>query len=214
MSYDESFLPAAVGDYIQRTIPAPYPVMERVEREVEKEGQPAVGRQTGSLLRSLALVRGAERILEVGTNLGYSGLWLCAGLAPRGTFEGIEIDEKLAARAEANLREAIEERAVVHRGAALDVMQDLPASSYDLVFLDAVKAEYPAYLGEALRLLKTGGIVAADNMLWHGNVWDPKARDADTEGVREYTRRIFAEPRLTSTIVPIEDGLGISVLVG
>lgn len=214
MSFDESLLPPAAAAYLERTIAPPYAQMERVEREVRAEGQPAVGRQTGSLLRALALARGATRVLEVGTNLGYSGLWLCAGLAPGGAFEGIEIDARLAARAEATLREATAAglRATVHVGAALDVLPRLPAASYDLVFLDAVKAEYPRYLDHALRLLRPRGIVAADNMFWSGRAWDERAQDADTRGVREYTRRVFAEPRLASTIVPVEDGLAVSIL--
>lgn len=212
MSHEQSFLAPAAGAYLDRALSAPFPAMERVEREVVAEGQPAVGRQTGGLLRALTLARNAERVLEVGTNLGYSGLWLCAGLGARGRFEGIEIDPAIAARAEATLREAVGARASVHRGAALDVLPSLPATSYDVVFLDAVKAEYPRYLDHALRLLRPGGILAADNLFWQGGVWDDKRTDPDTLGVREYTRRILHDARLASTIVPVEDGLGVSIL--
>lgn len=212
MSFDESLLPPDAHAYLARTLTAPFPVMERVEREVEAEGQPAVGRQAGGLLRALALSLRARRVLEVGTNLGYSGLWLCAGLAPDGRFEGIELDPAYAARARASLREAVGERATVHEGAALDVLPRLPERAYDLVFLDAVKAEYPRYLDHALRLLRPGGVVAADNMFWSGRAWDGAAQDDDTRGVREYTRRVFADPRLASTIVPVEDGVAVSVL--
>lgn len=214
MSHDESFLPPDASAYLARTLTEPFPAMARVEREVVAEGQPAVGRQAGGLLRALVLARRAERVLEVGTNLGYSGLWLCAGLAPGGRFEGIELDDALARRAEANLREAIGARATVHRGAALDVLPRLPDRAFDVVFLDAVKAEYPRYLDHALRLLKPGGVVAADNMFWNGKAWDDRAQDDDTRGVREYTRRVFHDARLASTIVPVEDGLGVSVVVG
>lgn len=212
MSFDESLLPPEANAYLERQIAAPFPVVERLEREIQAEGQPAVGRQTGGLLRALARARRAERILEIGTNLGYSGLWLAAGLAPRGTFEGIELDPSLAQRAGANLHEAIGQRASVHQGAALDVLPRLAEGAYDLIFLDAVKAEYPRYLDHALRLAKPNAIVAADNMFWSGKAWDAASDDADTRGVREYTRRIFAEPRLTSTIVPVEDGLAVSVV--
>lgn len=221
MSFDESLLPKEANDYLERTIRPPFAVLERMEKEIRAEGQPAVGRQTGALLRGLALARGTARVLEVGTNVGYSALWLCAGLAPRGRFEGIEIDPGIAARAKANLREAASEgRAIdahVHVGAALDVLPTLPERSYDLVFLDAVKAEYPQYLDHALRLAKPGAVVAADNMFWRGAVWEPASRghvDADTSGIREYTRRIFSDARLVSTLVPVEDGLGLSIVVG
>ena len=213
MSFDESLLPPEAAVYIERHVAPPFPVLERLEREIRSEGQPAIGRQTGSMLRALALSRRAERILEIGTNVGYSGLWLAAGLAPGGTFEGIELDPALAQRAGANLHEAIGKRASVHQGAALDVLPRLASGTYDLVFLDAVKSEYPKYLDHALRLARPGAIVAADNMFWSGKAWDEKADDADTRGVREYTRRIFADPRLVSTIVPVEDGLAVSVVV-
>lgn len=213
MSFDESLLPPEASAYLSRQIAAPFPVIERIEREIRSEGQPAVGRQTGSLLRALALSRRAGRILEVGTNVGYSALWLAAGLAPQGTLEGIELDPLLAQRAGANLHEAVGKRASVHQGAALDILSRLAGGTYDLVFLDCVKAEYPAYLDHALRLAKPGAVIAADNMFWSGKAWDPKADDADTRGVREYTRRIFSERRLTSTIVPVEDGLAVSVVL-
>lgn len=213
MSFDQNFLPREVNAHLHPLLAPPYPVLLRIEREAEAERQPAIGRQTGSLLRSLAQAMRATRVLEVGTNLGYSALWLAAGLAPGGVLEGIEIDPRLAARARANLREADPVRsATIHEGAALDVLPRLPDAAYDLIFLDAVKAEYPQYLDQALRLLRPGGIVAADNLLWSGRVWDEASQDPDTRGVREYTRRIFAEPRLSSTLVPVEDGLGISIL--
>jgi len=212
MSFDESLLPPEAAAYIERHVAPPFPIIERLEREIRAEGQPAVGRQTGGTLRAIALAHRAERILEVGTNVGYSALWLCAGLAPKGAFEGIELDQALAQRAGANLHEAVGKRAQVHQGAALDVLPRLPAGQYDLIFLDAVKSEYPKYLDHALRLLRPGGLVIADNMFWSGAAWDDTKQDPDTRGVREYTRRIFAEPRLVSTIVPVEDGLAVSVL--
>lgn len=214
MSFDTSFLPPDAAAYLAAILPAPFPNMARVEKDIQAERRPAVGRQTGSALRALALTCGAKRILEVGTNVGYSGLWLCAGLAPGGRFEGIEIDDDLADRANANLREALGTRAeiVIHRGAALDVLPRLEAGKYDLIFLDAVKSEYPYYLDHALRLLRPGGVLAADNIFWRGAVWTKSATDDDTVGVREYTRRIFADKRLTSTILPVEDGLSVSVL--
>lgn len=213
MAHDESLLRRDAQDYLARTLPPPHPVFARIEAEVRREDQPAIGRQAGGLLRALAMARAAgrkARALDVGTNLGYSALWLCDGVGVGGRVEGIELDPTLAARAQGALDEAYPGRARVHVGAALDVMPRLEAASYDVVFLDAVKAEYPGYLDHALRLLQPGGVVAADNLFWHGDVWGARD-DADTRGVREYTRRIFDDARLVSTIVPVEDGVGVSV---
>lgn len=214
MSFDQEFLPREAHDHLARTITLPSPVLERLEREARDERQPAVGRQTGSLLRTLALSLNSTRIAEVGTNIGYSGVWLCAGLREGGRLDTIESDAEIAARGQRNLDEAAPGRAKVHVGAALDVLPRLAAGTYDLLFLDAAKAEYPLYLEHAARLLRPGGIVAADNLLWSGRVWDESAQDADTRGIREYTRRIFSDARFASTLVPVEDGLGVSVLLG
>src|SRR5919109_1261587 len=95
-------------------------------------------------------------------------------------------------------------------GRALDVLPRLTDGGYDLAFLDAVKSEYPEYLEHALRLVRPGGVILADNVLWSGRVADPKVTDANTEGLREYARKIAGDPRLDSVILTIGDGLAVS----
>jgi predicted O-methyltransferase YrrM len=186
--------------------------MQRIEEAARKEGQPAVGRGTGSILRALVAGAGGGRVLEVGTNLGYSGLWMASALRADGQLDTLELDPGVAKRAREHFAAAgVGARAKVHEGAALELLPKL-RGPFDLVFLDAVKAEYPRYLDHALRLVRPGGVVAADNLFWRGEAWDDKARDEDTEGVREYTRRVFSDPRLVTTIVPSEDGLGVSIV--
>lgn len=215
MSFDESLLSSEATDYLHKIQRPPFAaVMERIEREVQKEGQPAVGRGTGAILRSLVAATGGGRVLEVGTNVGYSGLWLASGLRADGHLDTVELDPSLAKRAREHFREAgVGAKVTVHEGAALDVLPRL-RGPYDLIFLDAVKSEYPRYLDHALSgALRVGGIVAADNLFWQGGrVWDASDKDAQTEGLRAYTRRIFEDARLASSIVPSEDGLGVSVL--
>lgn len=211
MAWDEGFLDPEAQRYVESRIALPLPVMQDIEAETRTEGW-AIGRQAGGLLRALCLARGATRALDVGTNRGFSALWMGSGLAPGGTVEGIELDAAYATRARQALGAAFPGRATVHEAAALDVMPTLPDRAYDVIFLDAVKSEYPRYLDHALRLLKPGGVVAADNMLWRGEVWDAKKDDADVRGIREYTRRALSDPRLASTLVPVEDGMMVSVL--
>lgn len=188
-------------------------VMRRARERCEKEGLPVVPPETGGALRALAATRGAgARMLEVGCLYGYSALCLLAGAPRDATIESIEIEDAHARAAEAHFREAgVGERARVLRGAALDVLPTL-RGPFDLVFLDAVKAEYPRYLEHALRVAKPGALILADNALWSGRVWDASARDADTEGLRAYTTAVAADARLATTILPIGDGLAVSVV--
>lgn len=213
MSFDTSFLDPAADAHLASLLETPGDVLARIEREAQDEGQPAVGRAVGAFLRTLVAMTGGGRVLEVGTNIGHSGLWMAHGLAPEGRLDTIELDPELARRARVHFKEAgFHERIRVLEGAALDVLPTLQDGAYDLVFLDAVKSEYPAYLEHAARLLRPGGVVAADNVFWQGQVWDDAVHDEQTEGVRAFTRRIFQGPRWTSSIVPLEDGVSVSVL--
>jgi predicted O-methyltransferase YrrM len=212
MSRRQTFLPDEAARYVDGLFPVPFKSMEAMEEEIERAGRPAIGRAMGSVLRALAAAADASRVLEVGTNVGYSALWLAAGLAAGGHVDTIELDGDVAARAKRNFADAGQAaRVAVHVGAALDVLPGL-AGPYDVVFLDAVKSEYPRYLDHALRLLRPGGVLAADNVFWSGEVWDRHARDAEVEGLREYTRRVTTDPRLVTTLVPSEDGLMVSVV--
>jgi predicted O-methyltransferase YrrM len=209
---DPDFLPTEASRYIASLLPPASPVMARLHREAQKEEQPAVNPQTGALLRVLAAATGGKRVLEVGTNLGYGALWLLSGMPASGHLDTIEIDPEMVRRARAGFEEAgVAKRVTVHEGAALDVLPRL-APGYDLIFLDCVKEEYPLYLEHAKRLLRPGGIVAADNLLWHGNAWDPRNKDASTLALRAYAATMRDDPRLVSTLVPTGDGLGISVV--
>ena len=185
--------------------------MRAIESEIEKEHQPAVSRDTGNLLSSLVAASGGHRVLEVGTNLGYGCLWMARGLAPDGRIDTIEIDPKLVARAKKRFDEAgLGGKIEIHQGAALDVLPRL-TGPYDFIFLDCVKEEYVAYLAHAKRLARRGGIIAADNVLWSGRVWSGDAQET-TRGILDYTAAIRGEPKLLSAILPVGDGLSISVL--
>ncbi len=211
---DPDLLPPEASRYLDSLLPRASPVMARLHREAQAEGQPAVNPQTGALLRVLAAATGGRRVLEVGTNLGYGALWLLSGMPDSGHLDTIEIDPEMVRRARASFQEAgVAKRVTVHEGAALDVLPRL-APGYDLVFLDCVKEEYPRYLDHARRLLRPGGVVAADNLLWHGHAWDPRDKDASTLALRAYAAAARDDPKLVSTVVPTGDGLGISVLRG
>lgn len=218
MSFDQSFLHEDAQRHVARNFPPPYKVMERMETEIAQSRQPAVGRGTGSILRTLVAASKANRILEVGTNVGYSTLWLASELPPNGRLDTIELNSEFVKKARENIREAnpnFAGRVVVHEGAALDVLAHLN-DPYDFIFLDAVKAEYPRYLDHALRVSQRGTVIAADNAFWGGGAWAPADSltedDHDTRGIQAYTRRVTTDARLATTLVPSEDGLLVSVV--
>jgi predicted O-methyltransferase YrrM len=174
----------------------------------EEADIPAVPPETGALLRFLARVTRARHVVEVGSGGGYSGLWLLGGMDPRGSLTTIDIapaHQSLAqqAYAEAGLTGRV--RSIL--GPALSVLPKLADQTYDIVFLDAVKAEYPEYLAHAKRLLKAGGLLVADNVLWHGKVVDSEAVDEDTEAIRRFNLSVHDDPELQGLLLEIGDGV-------
>lgn len=174
----------------------------------EEADIPAVSADTGALLRFLARVTNARHVIEVGSGGGYSGLWLLGGMDPRGALTTIELDpnnQGLAQRAYGEAGVADRVRAIL--GAALMVLPKLADATYDIVFLDAVKAEYPDYLEHARRLLRPGGVLVADNALWHGKVADGTVGDEDTEGIRAFNASVREDDAFTPIIFRTGDGV-------
>jgi predicted O-methyltransferase YrrM len=197
-----------IGAYV-RAFSEPESELLRAARARSEEADiPTVPPQTGALLRFLARVARARYTVEVGSGGGYSGLWLLGGMDPKGSLTTIEISpvhQALAQRAFTEAKVADRIRSIL--GAALIVLPKLSDSSYDLVFLDAVKAEYPEYLTHAKRLLHPGGLLLADNVLWGGQVSDPAYTDEDTVALREFNDTIRNDPDWQSLIFNVGDGV-------
>lgn len=174
----------------------------------EEADIPAVATETGALLRFLARTVAARHVVEVGSGGGYSGLWLLGGMDRRGALTTIEMDpdnQALAQRAFAD--GGVADRVRSMRGAALEVLPKLADGHYDIVFLDAVATEYNAYLEHGRRLLRHGGLLIADDVLWKGAVCDPAVTDEDTAALRTFNDTIRDDPAFTATIVPVGDGV-------
>ena len=168
-----------------------------------------VGPGGGAALRFLAAVTVARAVVEVGTGAGVSGLWLLRGMRSDGVLTTVDKDpeHQRAARqafAEAGVPSG---RARLITGSALEVLPRLADGGYDLVFVDAAKTEYGDYLTEALRLLRPGGVVAFDNVLWHDKVADPAQRDPDTVAMRDLGRSVREDDRLVPVLLHAGDGL-------
>lgn len=185
-------------------------------RASEVGSAPPIGPEGGATLRFLAAALESRSIVEVGTGAGVSGIYLLRGMRPDGILTSIDVEPEHQRLARLSYTDAgfSQSRARLISGRALEVLARLTDGAYDLVFCDGAKSEYPDYLAEALRLLRSGGIVAFDNALWHGRVADPTQRDNDTVAVRELGRVIREHERLTPALLPVGDGLLVAVKSG
>lgn len=172
-----------------------------------------IGAGGGAALRVLAAAIAAKSVVEVGTGAGVSGLYLLEGMAADGVLTTIDIEaeHQRAAKeafAEAGVRP---QRSRLITGRALDVLPRLTDGAYDLVLVDADKTDVDAYLEQALRLLRPGGVLAVDNALWKGKVADPAQRDESTTAIREMGKHVKANERLVPALLPVGDGLLVAV---
>lgn len=189
-------------------------VLERARARADELGCTPVGRGVGAALRALAAACSARAVVEIGTGAGVSGLWLLRGMPADGVLTTIDVEaeHQRAAReafAEAGIRA---NRARLITGRALDVLPRLTDGAYDLVLVDADKQGVDAYLDQALRLLRPGGLLAVDNALWHDRVADPAQRDEQTTAIRELGKRVRDDERLVSALLPVGDGLLVAVV--
>lgn len=204
-----------LDEYLARNFGAEDAVLAALREDADRRGLPPISitADTGRLLQVLARAIGARRILEVGTLGGYSAICLARALPLGGHVLTLEREPVHAAFAREWIgRAGLSDRIEVREGIALELLPALDGARFDLVFLDADKEPLPRYLDWAIRLLRPGGLVVADNALWGGRVLDSQVTDPDTEGVREFNRRLATDPRLTSVVVPMHDGVGIGVV--
>ncbi|HTB22342.1 MAG TPA: O-methyltransferase [bacterium] len=176
----------------------------------------------GKFLNLLARVRGARRILEIGTLGGYSTIWLARALPADGRLISLEIDPKHAAVARVNLQRAgLDDKVEIRIGPAMESLEKLRlegAEAFDMVFIDADKPNIPAYLAGSLKLSKVGSLIVVDNVIREGAVADPENPDPAVKGVRRMFEDLAAEPRLSATALQTvgfkgHDGFAMALVV-
>jgi predicted O-methyltransferase YrrM len=185
-------------------------VLEAVMEEARREGLPAihVRPSVGKLLAVLVRISRAERVLEIGTLAGYSAVWLARALPAHGHLYTLEMSERHASIARRTFERAgLADRVDVVLGPALDSLLRLPTDQpFDMVFIDADKRSYPAYLDQALRLTRPGGLIVADNVLRGGAVLEPGPPGSDIRAIQEYNDRVAHDSRLDAIIVMTQSG--------
>ena len=184
-------------------------VLSAARSRAEEVGITPVGAGAGATLSFLAAVLEARAVVEVGTGTGVSGVWMLRGMRPDGVLTTVDVEAEHQRLAKQSFADAgfASGRARTIAGAALDVLPRLTDGHYDLVFCDGDKREYDAYLDEALRLLRPGGVVAFDNALWHDRVADPSQRDDETTAIRDLGTRVREDEGLLPVLLPVGDGL-------
>lgn len=203
-----------IAEYIAALFAPEDDVLRTLREEADRSGLPpiAIPPETGRLLQVLLRAIGARRVLEVGTLGGYSAIWMARALPADGRILSLEIDPARAEFARRHIARAGFAPAVeVRVGAALQLLPALDGERFDAVFLDADKEPLPTYFEWALRLLRPGGLVIADNALRGGRVLDAGDEDPDVRGVRELNRKLATDPRVTGLVLPIGDGVAVGV---
>jgi caffeoyl-CoA O-methyltransferase len=173
-----------------------------------------IGPDQGAFMGMLVELTGAKRALEIGTFTGYSSLCVAAAMPADGKLICCDVSEEYTTIARSYWRRAgLESKIELRIGpavATLDALIEAKAPAFDFVFIDADKGNYPNYYERALQLVRTGGLIAIDNVLWGGGVADPKEQDDDTKAIRALNEKVRSDERVTLSLVPIGDGLTLA----
>jgi predicted O-methyltransferase YrrM len=202
--------------YLEQLHPASESLLAEMEEYAALNRVPIADREVALFLEITARATGARKALEIGMAIGYAVLHLLRGMGAEGRVVSIEPSVEMIARAGEYFRRAgMSERVRVERGYALEVIPQLE-DEFDIVYLDALKEEYEDYLELSLPLLRTGGIVIADNLLWGGQVaGEIRAPDQQksTEGLRRFNQHFVNHRNLRGVVLPVGDGLGYGVKI-
>ena len=212
-------VPDPVEQYLASLNRSADSVLQAIARAGEERNLPLVDAEVGALLRTLAMAAGATRILEIGTAIGYSGIWLAGALPDGGSLLTMEMNADRAREARNNFERAgLADRVNVIVGDAQRMLAKV-GGPFDVIFQDGDKQLYSPLLDRLVTLLRPGGLLITDNVLWDGEVVPgfvarPQRDPGDTRAIAEYNERLAAHPQLITSIVPMRDGVAISVKRG
>lgn len=203
-----------INDYIRKTIKKNQGILKELESFAAENHVPIVQPEVAKLLQVLGKLARPERILELGTAIGYSAVLLSGVLGPDGIIDTIDRYELMLERARENIKRAgLEERINIIEGDALEVLRCLD-KKYDMIFLDAAKGQYGEFLPECLRMLSPGGLLVSDNILYKGMVASDglvvRRKKTIVKRMRSYLDTICNMEELDTSIIPIGDGVAVS----
>ncbi len=204
-----------IEEYVRALAPAEDVHLRRVADESRRQQLPLVDAHTGALLRLLAYATGARRVLEIGTAIGYSALWIAPALPDGSMLISMEMSAERAAQARDNFERAgVASRTSVIVGDASRFLHKV-SGPFDLVFQDGDKLLYAPMLDRLVSLLRPGGVLVTDNVLWGGEVVPgfvdpPRHPPETTAAIRAYNERLRQDTRLHTVFLPIGDGVAVS----
>jgi predicted O-methyltransferase YrrM len=212
-----SLLPQAVDNYLRTEFARETPLEQRLREETSRlpMGGMQIGADQGVLLAFLARLIGTRNAIEVGTFTGYSALCVAGALAAGGRLVCCDVSEEWTAIARRYWAEAgVADRIELHLRPAHEtlaqLLRDHGAGSFDFAFIDADKTGYDAYYEACLVLVRVGGLIAIDNVLWSGTVADPADQKPDTVALRNLTAKVRDDPRVDACLVSVGDGVLIA----
>lgn len=208
-----------IVDYINSLDKGNSPVCNAIEKEALADGVPIIRKELGNLLKVLLLLKQPQKILEVGTAVGYSSILMSENMPENCRITTIENYEKRIPVAKNNFKRAGKEEVItLLEGDAMDILKELDGT-YDFIFMDAAKGQYINFLPELLRLMPAGGLLISDNVLQEGDIVESRYgvtrrnRTIHTR-MREYIYTLTHAEQLETSIVPIGDGITLSVKKG
>ena len=192
-------------------------VLQQLREETANHpyGGMQIAPEQGQFMALLVELIGAQRVLEIGVFTGYSSTCMALALPPDGRLMALDLSAEYTMIARrywqlAGVANKIELRLGPALASLDRLIEDGASGSFDLAFIDADKGHYAAYYERSLRLLRPGGLLLIDNVLWGGKVADPSIKDDDTQAIRALNRIIHTDERVTEVLLPVADGLTLA----
>ena len=201
-----------VQNFLMELVPTREPEMQIMEQYAEEHSFPIIGPAAGYHCYQTARMVHARAVFEMGSGYGYSTAWFARAVQENGggVVHHTVWDEKLSKMATSHLsRLGFDGLVEYHVAEAVETLRNTPGT-FDLIFNDIDKQAYPESLQVIKHKLRSGGVLIVDNILWHGRVFDRSDTSDTTQGVREFTRQITADPDWIVSLVPVRDGLIIA----
>jgi caffeoyl-CoA O-methyltransferase len=200
-----------VEDYLYAMLPARDAVLSEMEEKAAKRDIPIVGPAVGRILYQLATISGGKNVLEMGSAIGYSTIWWARAVGEAGRVIYTDGDRNNADEARGYFERAgVMKQVTIKVGDALEILSE-QRQAFDIIFCDVDKEDYPRALRLAVPRLPKGGLFVADNVLWSGRVAQKKPAEASTKAILEFNRQLYSSKELFTTILPVRDGISVSV---